>query len=104
MRQSAAGFGLVMWLSIFAGSACYAQGKKPCDCITKSDAESILGSPVNARKDNQYECGFAEPGFTSKAPKNKQVSVSVWYSAAPDPNDYAVRRKNIVDYKALPMS
>jgi hypothetical protein len=100
MRQSAAGFGLVMWLSIFAGSACYAQGKKPCDFITKSDAESILGSPVNARKDNQYECGFAEPGFTSKAPKNKQVSVSVWYSAAPDPNDYAVRRKNIVDYKA----
>ena len=100
MRQSAAGFVLMMWFSVVAGSACYAQSKKPCDFITKSDAESILGSPVNAGKDNQYNCQFAEPGFTSKAPKNKQVSLSVWYSATPDPNDYAVRRKNIVDYKA----
>ena len=102
MRQSTAGFVLVMSFSVFAGSACYAQAKKPCDFITvKSDAESILGSPVNAGKDNQYNCQRSvEPGFTSKAPKNKQVSLSIWYSAAPDPNDYAVRRKNLVDYKA----
>jgi hypothetical protein len=98
MQRSAAGLVLVMWWSVFAASAGYAQGKKPCDFITKSDAESILGSPVNLGKDNQYNCQFAEPGF-SKAPKNKQISLSVWYAATPDPTDYAVRRKNIVDYK-----
>jgi len=77
-----------------------ALNKKPCDFITKSDAESILGSPVDASRDSQYECRFVEAGFTSKAPKNKQVSLSVWYSATPNPSDYAERRKNIVDYKA----
>jgi len=76
-----------------------ALNKKPCDFITKSDAESILGATVEARRDGPYECSFEEPGFTSKAPKNKQVSLSVWYSASPDPGQYAVMRKNIADHK-----
>jgi hypothetical protein len=76
-----------------------ALNKKPCDFITKSDAESILGATVEARRDGPYECSFEEPGFTSKAPKNKQVSLSVWYSASPNPGQYAVMRKNIADHK-----
>jgi hypothetical protein len=76
-----------------------ALNKKPCDFVTKSDAESILGATVEARRDGPYECSFVETGFTSKAPKNKQVSLSVWYSASPDPGQYAVMRKNIADHK-----
>jgi hypothetical protein len=73
--------------------------KRACDFITKSDAESILGTPVVARGDGVFDCSFVETGFTSKAPTNHQVSVSVWYSASPDPSQYAVMRKNITDHK-----
>ena len=72
--------------------------KKPCDFVTKSDAETILGKAVVARESNAFECSFREAGFTSKAPLNHQVDFSIWYSASPDPNDYAVRQKNIADY------
>lgn len=101
MRQLATGFVLVLWFSAFSGSAGYAQGKKPCDFITKSDAESILGLTVQVRQDNAYQCQFVEPNFTGALPpRNKQVSLSVWYSATPNANDYAERRKNIADHKA----
>lgn len=101
MRQVAIGFVLVLWFSAFSGSAGYAQGKKPCDFITKSDAESILGLTVQVRQDNAYQCQFVEPNFTGALPpRNKQVSLSVWYSATPNANDYAERRKNIADHKA----
>jgi hypothetical protein len=94
---------------ILAGSsACYAQTSPPqnvalkkraCDFITKSDAESILARPVVSRGDGVFDCSFVETGFTSKPPKNHQVSLSVWYSASPDPGEYAVIWKNTADYK-----
>src|SRR6266496_5283240 len=68
MRQLATGFILVLWFSAFSGSAGYAQGKKPCDFITKSDAESILGLTVQLGKDNPYNCQFVEPNFTGALP------------------------------------
>jgi hypothetical protein len=81
--------------------------KKACDFITKSDAESILGTSVVARLDTPVPtwvggattCWFVETGFTSKVPTNHQVNVSISYSASPDPNQYAVIRKNIAGYK-----
>ena len=53
MRPSATNFVLLL-LAAVGGSVCYAQDKLPpnaalnkkaCDYITKSDAESILGTP-----------------------------------------------------------
>lgn len=75
-----------------------ALNKKACEFITKSEAETILGKAVVARESNAFECSFREAGFTSKPPLNHQVDFSIWYSASPDPNDYAVRQKNIADY------
>jgi len=54
MRQSATNFVLLLWLTAVGGSVCYAQAnipqnaeldRKACDFLSKSDAESILGTP-----------------------------------------------------------
>ena len=70
--------------------------QKPCDFLSKEEAQSILGRPVIARENGDFECWFVQPGF-GKAPDNKQVSLTIWRTASPDPNDYAVRQKNIAD-------
>ena len=50
MRQLATGFILVLWFSVFSGSAGYAQGKKPCDFITKS----VLGQGGGTNQASSY--------------------------------------------------
>jgi hypothetical protein len=60
----------------FAGSVCFAQRgalptalppeKKPCDVLTKADAESIMGQPAELRDHNPFQCGYVEIGWTNK--------------------------------------
>src|SRR5207249_2795622 len=70
--------------------------KKACDFVTKSDAESILGQPVEMGVNNAFECSFIETGRANKV-QFKQVSLNVRFEASPD--DYAVARKNISDHQ-----
>src|SRR6185503_8488955 len=99
---------LVFWLIAAASSVCFAQrnilptapppDKKPCDVLTKADAEVILGQPVELRDNNPFQCGYVETGWTNKAPKNKRVTLSVSTHPAPAPNDLADTWKNLADY------
>ncbi|MGB2667852.1 MAG: hypothetical protein WAK48_27915 [Candidatus Acidiferrum sp.] len=92
---------LVLWLGFFVGSACYAQGnaasnQKPCNFLTKSNAESILGHSVVMRSDNAFECWFVQDGFAGgTGPNSKQVHLSIWRSATPKPDDVSARRASI---------
>ena len=97
---------LVYWLIAVGSSVCFAQGnflqnpapnKKACDFLSKSEAESILGQPVEARGDGVYQCKYVETGWTNKPPKNKLVSFMASYSATPKANAYAETRKNLFD-------
>jgi hypothetical protein len=95
-------------LILATGSVCFAQrnalptapppDKKPCDVLTKSDAESILGQPVDLRDNNPFQCGYVEVGWTNKPPKNKQIRLNVSTNAAPKPTDLADKWKNMADY------
>ncbi len=75
----------------------YALKKKACDFITQSDAESILGQPVEMNINTTSVCSFIETGSANKVPPIKQVHFSVWFEGSPD--DYAVVRKNISDHQ-----
>lgn len=72
--------------------------KKACEFITQSDAEAILGQPVEMNVNNPYVCSFIETGWAKKASTDiKQVHFNVRFEASPD--DYAVARKNISDHQ-----
>jgi len=95
---------LVFWLIAVGSSVCYAQNDRPqnvelkkkvCDFLSKADAESILGTTVEAKGDTAYRCDFVETGFTGNVPKGKQVLLSVWYWASPQANVLAEVRKGI---------
>jgi hypothetical protein len=90
-----------------ASSVCFAQGylptasppeNKPCDVLTKAEAEAIMGQPADLRDNNPYQCGYVETGWTNKPPKNKQVRLGVHTNPAASPNDLADQWKNLADY------
>jgi hypothetical protein len=93
---------LVYWLIVVASSVCLAQGKTSpnaerkrgsCDYFTQADAESILGTPVEAKGDDGYGCRFSQVGWQSQPPNNKSVRLNVWNWASPQANWYADTRK-----------
>ena len=90
-----------------ASSVCFAQGylptapppeNKPCDVLTKAEAEAIMGQPAELRDHNPFQCGYVEIGWTNKPPKNKQVMVSASTHPAPTPTELADVWKNLADY------
>lgn len=87
-RLSAIGFVLLVWLTVSASSACYAQGKKACDLLTKADVESVLGVTVQgpeSRADGR-QCVFTTMvPDNPRPPKMDYFFVEVSYSAAPNP-------------------
>jgi hypothetical protein len=99
---------LVFWLIVAASSICFAQrnilptalppDKKPCDVLTKADAESIMAQPAEWRQNNPFQCDYVETGWTNKPPKNKRVSLSVSTAASPDANAVADVWKNLADH------
>ena len=72
--------------------------KKPCEVLTKADAEAIMGRPAELRDNNPFQCGYVETGWTNKPPKNKQVRLGVHTNAAANPNDLSDKWKNMADY------
>jgi hypothetical protein len=92
MRQPATGFVLLVWLTASASSACYAQGTKACDLLTKADVESVLGvalqepfSPRSGGKIMEGHCTFTNDIYGKSPRKVLTVNVDVSYSAAPNP-------------------
>lgn len=95
-------------LVIAVNSLCFAQGnvlpiapppdKKPCDVLTKAEAEAIMGQPAELRSINPFDCWYVESGWTNKPPKNKQVRLTAHTNAAPQPNELADTWKNMADH------
>jgi hypothetical protein len=93
---------------IAVNSLCLAQGnvlpiapppdKKPCDVLTKAEAEAIMGQPAEGRSSNPFDCWYVETGWTNRPPKNKQVRVTAHTNAAPQPNEVADTWKNMADH------
>jgi hypothetical protein len=70
----------------------------PCNFVTKSDAESMLGRSVVMRADNDYECWFVQEGFTGgTGPNSKQVHLSIWRYASPKADDVMKTRASIAN-------
>src|SRR5207249_4973867 len=95
------------WLIAVGGAVCFAQdntpqnvalNKKACDFLSKSDAESILGQPVEQRTNNPTQCWYVETGWTNKPPKNKHLRFEVWFWTTPQFAQFAETRKYLVDY------
>ena len=94
-------------LVIAVDSPCFAQGnvlpiappldKKPCEVLTKAEAETIMGQPADLRGNNPFDCWYVETGWTNKPPKNKQVRITAHTNPAPQPNELADKWKNMAD-------
>lgn len=87
-------------------AVCFAQGylptapppeNKPCDVLTKAEAEAIMGQPAELRSINPFDCWYVESGWTNKPPKNKQVRVTAHTNPAPQSNELADKWKNMAD-------
>lgn len=106
MRPAATRLLLCALLTV-PGSLCFAQrnalptapppDKKPCDVLTKAEAEAIMGQPADLRGNNPFDCWYVETGWTNRPPKNKQVRVTAHTNAAPQPNELADTWKNMAD-------
>ena len=72
--------------------------KKPCDVLTKAEAEGIMGQPAEGRSSSPFDCWYVETGWTNRPPKNKQVRLTVHTNAAPQPNELADTWKNMADH------
>lgn len=94
-------------LVIAVNSLCFAQGnvlpiapppgKKPCEVLTKAEAEAIMGQPADLRSINPFDCWYVETGWTNKPPKNKQVRVTAHTNPSPQANELADKWKNMAD-------
>jgi hypothetical protein len=98
---------LLGWLIVMGDSIGLAQGnvlptapppeKKPCEVLTKAEAESIMGQPAEGRSSSPFDCWYVETGWTNKPPKNKQVRVTAHTNPTPQPNELADTWKNMAD-------
>ncbi len=105
-RRFAIHFTIVGFI-VAASSVCLAQGnvlsiapppeKKPCEVLTKTEAEAVMGQPADLRGNNPFDCWYVETGWTNKPPKNKQVRVTAHTNPAPQPNELADKWKNMAD-------
>jgi len=99
--------GLIVGLVLTGTSLCFAQGnvlpiapppdKKPCDVLTKAEAETIMGQPADLRGNNPFDCWYVETGWTNKPPKNKQVRITAHTNPTPQANELADKWKNMAD-------
>jgi len=98
----------IIGMFIAADSSCMAQGnvlptapppdKKPCEVLTKAEAEAIMLQPAEGRSSSPFDCWYVESGWTNRPPKNKQVRLTVHTNATPQPNDLADTWKNMADH------
>lgn len=115
MMGQTATYLLVVWLTAAASSVCFAQGnapqnaalnKKACDYLTKSEAEAIVGPPVESRADNATACVFVNmDGLQPDQGKvgQKQVRLILYLSTSPEANGLAAVKKGIALYPVASM-
>lgn len=97
----------IMGVMTAASSVCLAQGnvlpiapppeKKPCEVLTKAEAEAVMGKTADLRGNNPFDCWYVETGWTNKPPKNKQVRITAHTNPAPQANELADTWKNMAD-------
>jgi hypothetical protein len=102
---------LLCWLVLVSAAHCLAQSspaqnaqlnKKACDYLSKTEAEAILGAPVELERDNPFECMFGPVGPISRD-GDKVVRLSVWFWTSPQVNQYADTKEGIpVTYRFNP--
>jgi hypothetical protein len=97
-RKAAASRVLLLFpLAVVAGTTCRAQGKNPCEVITKAEAEAVVGAPLQPPNLSPKKtlCRYEEQGYGVDASKKKQVTIGIWQTATPDPQVINNRRQAI---------
>jgi hypothetical protein len=67
----------IIGMFIAADSSCMAQGnvlptapppdKKPCEALTKAEAEAIMLQPAEGRSSRPFDCWYVESGWTNRS-------------------------------------
>lgn len=87
---------------LLLASALPAQSEKPCNFLTKAEAESILGESVVLRRDIDSDCWFVQNAFAGgTGANNRQISLSIWHFPAPKPDDVNSRRAGIAGNRGM---
>jgi|GEM_PF-5199059 len=96
MRRRAIGIILVA-LPALGGIRCEAQTTRPCNVLKKPEAESILGIAVALKADDSNRCWFVQQAPAAGA-ATKSLSLRIWYSDKPAPDDLMNRRAQIAKW------
>jgi hypothetical protein len=107
MRALPAGPFLACCLTAIFAATCYGQAKNPCEVVTQSEAESVVGVKLEPAQLSPKKtlCKYLEPGYGVDASRKKQVTVGIFVSATPDPVAVNNRRQFISqDQSLLPVT
>jgi hypothetical protein len=106
MKSSGTGAVLLLWMTVIAGPAGYADVRNPCDLITKAEAEAVVGVKLQPSQLSPRGtlCKFLEPGFGEDASRKKQVTIGLFHAKSPGPDDVNMRRQAVIqDTSLLPV-
>ena len=103
MNQPGAAFVVLISLSLGSWVAASAQGKGPCDVITKAEADAVVGVTLQAPQLSPRGdlCKYLEAGYGQDASKKKQVTIGLFHDDTPDPQALNLRLQSIEQDKSL---
>jgi hypothetical protein len=79
-----------------------ALNQKPCNFLTKADAESILGQSVVQRSDSNYDCWYVQDGFAGgTGANNKQIQLSIPRTTSPNADAVNKARAGIASDRTM---
>lgn len=86
-----------------AATAWCAETKNPCDVITKTEAEAVVGTKLEGPQLSPRGtlCKFLEPGYGQAPSKNKLVTIGLFYFESPDPEAVNKRRQFVIQDRSL---
>jgi hypothetical protein len=84
-------------------AVCAAANKNPCEIITKIEAETLLGKKLVGPELSPRGtlCKYYEPGYGESPAKNKLITIGLFYSDRPGPDDVNMRRQAIIGDKSI---
>jgi hypothetical protein len=82
---------------------CGATEKNPCDVITKAEAEALLGTKLQGPElsPRKLLCKYYEPGYGDSPAQNKLITIGIFHSDKPGPDDVNNRRQAILEDKSI---
>jgi hypothetical protein len=94
---------LLLWLTGVACTACSAEGKGPCEVITKSEAEAVVGGKLEGPQLSPRGtlCKYFETGYGTDPSKKKLVTIGLFPSDHPSPEGVNMRRQAILQDQSL---